>query len=104
MAKRKFRLHDGKTGSALAVRVTPRASRNKIAEVTSDGTVKIHITAPPVDGEANEKLVSFLAEVLSVPKSRIEIVAGLAGRDKLISVLEMDAATVHKRIIAHLGE
>jgi uncharacterized protein (TIGR00251 family) len=102
MPQRKFHLHDGKRGSALAVRVTPRASHNKIVEVLHDGTVKIHLAAPPVDGEANEKLVAFLAEVLSVPKSRIEIVAGATGRDKLISVLDMDTETVHQRILAHL--
>jgi hypothetical protein len=102
MPQRSFRLHDGKVGSALAVRVTPRASRNEVVEVMSDGTVRIRITASPVDGEANEKLVSFLAEVLKVPRSRVEIVAGLSGRDKLISVLGMDATTVHKRIVEHL--
>ncbi len=102
MPTRNFHMHDGKVGSALAVRVTPRASRNKIVEVLSDGTIKIHIAAPPVDGEANEELISFLASVLNIPKSRLEIVAGLSGRDKLISVLDMDADTVHKRIVAHL--
>jgi uncharacterized protein (TIGR00251 family) len=102
MPKREFHLHDGKTGSALAVRVTPRASHNEIVEVMSDGTIKIHIAAPPVDGEANEQLLIFLAEVLNIPKSRIEIVAGAVGRDKLISVLDMDTETVHKRILAHL--
>ena len=102
MPKREFHLHDGKVGSALAVRVTPRASHNEIVEVMSDGTVKIHIAAPPVDGEANEQLLVFLAEILNVPKSRIEIVAGAVGRDKLISVLDMDTETVHKRILAHL--
>jgi hypothetical protein len=103
MPKRNFHLHDGKVGSALAVRITPRASRNEIVEVLGDGTIKIHITAPPVDGEANEVLIAFLADVLNIPKSRLEIVAGQTGRDKLISVLEMDAETAHKRIVAHLG-
>ena len=102
MPKRNFHLHDGKVGSALAVRVTPRASHNEIVEVMSDGTIKIHIAAPPIDNEANEQLVVFLAEVLNIPKSRIEIVAGAVGRDKLISVLDMDTETVHKRILAHI--
>ena len=102
MPKRNFHLHDGKRGSALAIRVTPRASHNEIVEVLNDGTVKIHLAAAPVEGEANEKLVAFLAEVLSIPKSRLEIVAGATGRDKLVSVLDMDAETVHKRILAHL--
>ena len=102
MPKRNFHLHDGKVGSAIAVRVTPRASRNKIVEVLEDGTIKIHIAAPPVDGEANAELIGFLAEVLNIPKSRLEIVAGQSGRDKLISVLDMDSETVQKRIVAHL--
>ncbi len=102
MPKRDFHLHDGKVGAAIAVRVTPHASRNKITEILGDGTVKIHIAAPPVDGEANEALIRFLSEVLNIPKSRLEIVAGLSGRDKLISVLDMDAVTVHQRIVAHL--
>ena len=102
MTRRDFRFHDGRTGSALAVRVTPRASRNRIVEVLSDGTVKIQLTAAPVDGEANEKLVAFLAKVLGVAKSNIEIVAGMTGRDKLISVLGIDAATLHKLILTHL--
>ncbi len=102
MPKRNFHLHDGKVGSAIAVRVTPRASQNKITEVMPDGTIKVHIVAPPVDGEANEALIRFLAEVLNIAKTRLEIVAGLSGRDKLVSVIDMDAATVHKRILAHL--
>jgi hypothetical protein len=103
MARRKFRLHDGKAGSAIAVRVTPRASSDKIASVSEDGSLKIHLTAAPVDGEANEKLIAFLSKILNVSKSSIEIVAGSTGRDKLISVLGLDAATVHARILANLG-
>lgn len=102
MPKRDFKLHDGRMGSAIAVRVTPRASRNKIVEMLPDGTIKIHIAAPPVDGEANEALIRFLAEVLNVPKSRLEIVAGQSGRDKLVSVLDMDAETVQQRITAYM--
>ena len=102
MPNRNFHLHDGKVGSAIAVRVTPRASRNKIVEILADGTIKIHIAAPPVDGDANEKLIEFLSDVLNTPKTRLEIVAGVSGRDKLISVLDMDAETVHQRIVAHL--
>ena len=99
---RKYRLHDGKKGAALAVRVTPRASRNEIVEVQSDGTVKIHITAPAHEGKANEELIAFLADIFGVPKSRIDIVAGASGRDKLVTVLDMDAQEVHNRIVGHL--
>ena len=103
MSDRKFNLHDGKKGSALAVRVTPRASRNEVVEFLNDGTIKIRIAAPPSDNEANETLIEFLSEILGIPKSRLDIVAGAAGRDKLISVMDMDVETVHQRIGAHLG-
>src|ERR671923_2615751 len=103
MADRKFNLHGGKKGSALAVRITPRASRNEIVELLEDGTIKIRIAAPPSDNEANETLIEFLSEILGVPKSRLDIVAGASGRDKLIAVLDMDAETAHQRILAHVG-
>jgi len=103
MSDRKFNLHNGKKGSALAVRVTPRASHNEIVELLEDGTIRVRLAAPPSDKEANEALINFLSEVLGVTKSRLDIVAGLAGRDKLISVVDMDAETVHQRILAHLG-
>ncbi len=102
MADRSFRLHDGKKGAALAVRVTPRASKNQIVGAMHDGTIKIHIKATPTEGQANEELVKFLSDVLGVAKSRIEIVAGGAGRDKLISVLDLDAETLHKRIVENI--
>jgi uncharacterized protein (TIGR00251 family) len=103
MGSKSFHLHDGKNGAALAVRVTPRASENKIVDILSDGTVKVHITAPPVEGKANEALLKFLAKVLNVPVRQLDVVAGAGGRDKLISVIDMDAKTLHKKIVEHIG-
>ncbi len=103
MSDRKFKLHNGQRGSALAVRVTPRASRNEIAEVLDDGTIKVRLDAPPTDNEANDALLVFLSEILGVPRSKLDIVAGSVGRDKLISVIDMDVETAHQRILAHLG-
>jgi uncharacterized protein (TIGR00251 family) len=103
MADRKFNLHDGRKGSALAVRVTPRASRNEIVELLDDGTIKVRLASPPTDNEANDTLIAFLSEILGIPRTRLDIVAGATGRDKLISVVDMDADTAHQRIVAHLG-
>ena len=103
MTDRKFKLHDGQKGSALAVRITPRASQNEIVELLDDGTIKVRLAAPPSDNEANEALLVFLSEILGVQKSKLDIVAGVAGRDKLISVVDMDVETAHQRILAHLG-
>ena len=103
MSPRDFHLHDGRKGAALALRVTPRASKNEIVEVMNDGTVKVHLTAPPVEGKANEALLKFLAEILDVPVSNLDIVAGVAGRDKLVSVTDMDTTELHKKIVEHIG-
>lgn len=102
MAPKEFYLHDGKKGAALAIRVTPRARRNEIVEVLSDGTVKIRLTAQPDEVQSNQALINFLSDVLNVPVSRIEIVAGTTGRDKLVSILDLDADTVHHTILSHL--
>jgi uncharacterized protein len=99
---RKYELHSGQRGSALAVRITPRSSHNQIVGVLNDGTVKVHLVSDPSDKELNVELLSYLAEVLGVPKSRMEIVAGENGRDKLISVLDMDVETTHQRVLAHM--
>jgi hypothetical protein len=102
MARKEYYLHDGKKGAALAIRVTPRARRNEIVEVLSDGTVKIRLTAIPDEDQSNQALVSFLADILNVSPSRIEIVAGTTGRDKLVSILDLEADTVHQIILSHL--
>ncbi|CAG1014328.1 hypothetical protein ANAEL_04951 [Anaerolineales bacterium] len=99
---RKYELHSGRRGAALGVRVTPRASRNQIVGVLNDSTIKVHLVCGPSDEEINAELLAYLAQVLGVPKSRVEIVAGENGRDKLISVLDMDVETTHQRILAHM--
>lgn len=102
MDSRKYKLHNGMKGSALAIRVTPRASSNQIVEILTDGTVKIRLTAPPVEGKANEELIRFLSKILDVAPSRIEIVAGATGRDKLVSILDLDVDEVQKKILENL--
>lgn len=101
---REYKLHDGGQGAALTIRVTPRARKTEIAGVLEDGTLRIRIAAPPVEGKANNALVAFLAKVLGVRKNKIEIVAGLKGLDKIISVLEMPAEEAEERINAWITE
>jgi len=102
MTQRNYTLHDGKKGAALAVRVTTRASKNQIIGALSDGTIKIHIAAAPTEGQANDALIDYLSEILEISKDSIEVVAGDTGRDKLVSVLDMDAETLHKKIVENI--
>lgn len=69
----------------LFVRVQPKASRDEFAEVQED-RVRIRITAPPVDGKANEHLLKFVAKACGVAKSRVQIASGETGRNKHLRV------------------
>lgn len=102
MARTPRQMSKGKRGAALAIRVTPRARKDEIVEILSDQTIKIRLTAPPVEGKANEALIEFLARVLDVPRSKIDIVAGLNGRDKLVSILDLESSEAQARILKHL--
>jgi uncharacterized protein (TIGR00251 family) len=84
--------------AVLAVRVIPRARKDEIVEILDDGTVKIRLTAPPVEGKANKALVSFLSRVIMVPRSQIEILRGEKSRNKLISIHDINNETVRARI------
>jgi hypothetical protein len=61
-----------------------------------DGTLKIRLTAPPVDGAANEALVKFLSETLSIGKSSVEIVTGHTSREKRVKISGMSNEDVNR--------
>jgi uncharacterized protein (TIGR00251 family) len=101
---RRYKLHNGKKGAALTIRVTPRSRKTEFGGVMEDGTLRVRVDAPPVEGKANSALVKFLAKVLGVRQNRIEIVAGEKGLDKIISILDMSAEEAEQRIQGFLGE
>ncbi len=86
---------------SFRVRVVPRASRDKIAGI-HDGAVRIRLTAPPVEGAANEALVAFLSSALRVPKRDIETVSGQTARNKVVSVTGLSPEEVEARLRSHL--
>ena len=86
-------VRDGENGVRFAVRVQPRASRSEIAGVHGDA-MKIRLTAPPVDGAANEALVELIAEVLGVGRRAVRIVSGESSRSKVVEVEGVTAAAV----------
>ncbi len=66
----------------------PRSSKNEIVGPLSDGSYKIYLTAPPVDGEANKKLLTLLSKKFRVAKSLITIVKGKNARNKVVEIEE----------------
>ena len=87
----------GARGASFAVHVVPRASKNEISGNYGDA-VKVRLTAPPVEGAANRALIGFLAKQLGVPERQIEIVSGVASRDKRVCVLGMAPQDLERRL------
>jgi uncharacterized protein (TIGR00251 family) len=84
---RKFEIKDARGGAAFTVRVVTRAAATEFSGVQEDGVLKIRLVSSPAgDPAANQELINFLAQQFGVPVSRIEIVAGANGREKIISV------------------
>ena len=69
----------------LTVKVHPRARRSALAGRLGDAW-KLSLTAPPVDGKANDECVRFFAEFAGVPRSRVRIVTGLTSRLKVVEI------------------
>jgi uncharacterized protein (TIGR00251 family) len=81
----------------LTVQVQPQAGRNAVVNFT-DNVLKIKITAPPVEGKANQELVKYLSKQLGIRKSDILIDKGLTGRRKTVIITGIDSTELQSRI------
>ena len=90
-----FTVRDTAKGAQFALRVQPRASRTAFVGVLGDA-VKLAITAPPVDGKANQAVIDYLSDVFHVAKGNVTIVSGETGRNKLIAIRGVTAEQVRK--------
>ena len=81
----------------LNVRVIPRSSKNAL-EWEQDA-LKVRLTAPPVDGAANEALIALLAERLGLPKRNISIVHGATGRQKVVEIIDITLEALKQKLM-----
>ena len=95
---------DASHGAAFTVKIVPKANKTEIVGIQEDGTVKIRLMSPPVEGQANEELINFLADFLNANIDDIEIVAGVDSRKKLISVINVNTEDVERLIRANAPE
>lgn len=84
-------------GVSVAVKVHPRARRNAITGELGNA-IKVSLTAPPVEGRANDACIEFLAEILEVPRSSITIASGASSRNKVLHVAGVTAQYVRDRL------
>jgi len=82
----------------IAVRLQPKASQNEITG-EKGGVIQIRVTAPPVDGKANDALIKFVAKKLGIARSEITLVRGERGREKLLEIRGPKAADARKKLL-----
>lgn len=84
----------------ISVKVIPRSRKDSVELVVGEEgeRLKVRLTAPPVDGAANEALVALLAERLGVPKRQVVIVRGVTSRQKVVEVVGLSPADVRQRL------
>ena len=98
----KARATPSSEGAVLRLRVQPRASRDEIVG-WREGALRLRVTAPPVEGEANRAVAALLARVLRIAPSRIRVVSGERGRDKLVRITGLGGDHVRSQLASLSG-
>lgn len=96
-------LADHPSGTKVDVYVQPGAKRNQIQGERA-GLLWVRVSAPPVEGRANQELLRFLAGMLGLPRSRLELVRGEGSRRKSVLVRGPSPHQVHRCLIGHANE
>ncbi len=100
MIGRNFNFHDGEKGSALAVRISDDQGKIGIMNVSEDGTLVINFAGKSKD--INQDLIKFLARILNINEKGFDIVAGIEGSDKLISILDIAPEKIQELVLDKL--
>jgi uncharacterized protein (TIGR00251 family) len=92
-----FSIREDSTGASFSVRVHPRAKQNAITGELGDA-LKVSLTAPPVEGKANDACIEFFAKLLKVPRSSVTIASGLTSRNKIVRVMDLSGKELEERL------
>ncbi len=98
-------IRDTPQGATFVVRVQPNAKRTGLLGTVgtgADAAIKIALTAPAVEGRANEALIDYLSGLLNVPRSAVHLIAGAHARNKVIRIPGRSAAELHALLREHL--
>ena len=91
-------VRDVADGCTVSVRVQPGAKRDAVTGLHGDA-LKVALSAPPVDGKANEALIAFVAERVGLPRARVSLVAGMTSRSKVLRVTGKSADEVKAALL-----
>ena len=90
-------LHETSAGVSFAVKVHPRAKKNAITGELG-GAFKLSLTAPAIEGRANQACIEFFANLLEVPRSSVTIASGQTSRRKVIRIAGLPVAELRQRL------
>jgi uncharacterized protein (TIGR00251 family) len=90
-------IHEGANGVIFSVKVHPRARKNAITGTVGDA-LKLSLTAPPVDGKANQAIIEFFADIFKIPRSSVTITSGQTSRLKVIRISGVDKMMVEQHL------
>lgn len=90
-------VHETAKGLTFAVKVHPRARTNAITGTVGDA-LKLALTAPPVDGKANQAVIEFFADLFQISRSSVTIASGEASRNKLVRITGLSKQAVEQRL------
>jgi len=91
------RTRSADSGAILVIRVQPRSSENALVGWSGD-TVKLRVTAPPVEGAANTACLSVLSKLLDVPLMHLSLIKGEHSRNKVVRILGLTEEQVQARL------
>jgi uncharacterized protein (TIGR00251 family) len=94
-----FPVNETAKGVTFAIKVQPRARKNAIIG-TVGNALKLALTAPPVEGKANQAVIEFFADFFEIPRSSVSIASGETSRNKVIRISGVSAQHVRERIAA----
>lgn len=86
-----------KGGVRLHLFIQPKSSKDEIVG-PHNGELKIKLTAPPVDGKANEALIKFLSDFLELPKKNLTLIRGDTGRHKVVEISGLSEPDLRSRL------
>lgn len=93
-------INDHPLGGTFQVRVHPSAARTAITGTVGDA-LKLTLSAPPLEGRANTALAEYFSEIFSVPRSAVQVVAGIRSRNKVIRIAGRSAAELQQKLREH---
>ena len=88
---------DSKEGVIIELHIIPNAKKNEILGEYNN-KLKIKISSPPVEGNANKEIIKFLSKILKINKSKIKIISGEKNRDKKIAIESINSDFILKQI------